>query len=54
MYPEDPRQNPYENPDRRPSVWLLLLIAVGVTVAAMLLGGLVLYLRDIFTARPLG
>ena len=46
--------NPYHDPDKRPSPFLLLLIAVGVAIAVTLFGGLILYMRDIFSARPLG
>ncbi|MCZ6632331.1 MAG: hypothetical protein O7G87_02935 [bacterium] len=54
MNPNDPRYNPYHDPDKRPSSLLLLLIALGVAIAVTLFGGLIFYLRDVFTARPLG
>jgi hypothetical protein len=51
---DDPRRNPYHNPDNRPSGWLLVAIAVGVSVAVTLLGWLMLYLRAVFSTQPLG
>lgn len=54
MYPDDPRSNPMNDPRQRPSQALLVLIAIGVAVAATLLGGLLLYLSDVWTAQPLG
>jgi len=54
VYPEDSRQNPLADPERRPSQ--LLLIAIGVAVAAVvtLLGAGFLYLAEVWNARPLG
>ena len=51
---DDPRRNPYHNSDARPPGWLLCLIAVGVALAVTVLGWVILYLRDVFSARPLG
>ncbi|MFT5369431.1 MAG: hypothetical protein ACI8V2_004408 [Candidatus Latescibacterota bacterium] len=54
MRSNDPRRNPYDNPENRPSGWLLVAIAVGVSVAVTLLGWVLLYMRAVFGARPLG
>lgn len=51
---DDPRRNPYNDPDNRPSGWLLVAIAVAVAVAVTLLGWGMLYMRAVFSARPLG
>ena len=51
---DDPRRNPYHDPESRPSSWLLCLIAVGVAVAVSVIGWLLLYMRAVFSARPLG
>ena len=47
-------KHPLLDPRNRPSQWLLILIAVGVAVAVTLFGGLVLYVAEIWRARPLG
>ena len=39
---------------KRPSQILLILIAVGVAVVVTLFGGCILYLAEIWRARPLG
>lgn len=54
MHPDDFKRYPKDDPRRRPSQWFLILLAVGIAVAVTLFAGLVLYLRDIWTARPLG
>ena len=54
MYPEDPRQNPLRDPERRPSQILLVLMAVGIAVVVTLFAGAMLYVAEIWRARPLG
>ena len=54
MYPDDPRQNSMDEERRRPSQILLVLMAVGIAVAVTLLAGLLLYLSELFRAKPLG
>ena len=54
MYPEDPRQNPMEDPSRRPSQVLLVLIAVGVATVVTFLAWGLLHFAEIWRARPLG
>ena len=54
MRHDDPRRNPYLHPQNRPSGWLLVLIAVGVAVVVTALGWVMLYLRAVFSAQPLG
>lgn len=51
---DDPRRNPFHDPDKRPSGWLLVAIAVVVSVAVTLLAWVLLYVRTVFTAQPLG
>lgn len=51
---DDPRRNPYSDPAKRPPAWLLVLIAVAVAVAVTALSWVMLYLRDVFSARPMG
>ena len=51
---DDPRRNPFHNPENRPSGWLLVLIAVGVAVVVTLLGWLMLYMQAVFNTQPLG
>ena len=48
---DDPRRNPYHDPDSRPPGWFLCLIAVGIAVAVTAIGWVVLYLREVFSAR---
>ncbi len=54
MYPEDPRMNPLRDPERRPSQILLVLMAIGIAIVVTLLAQLVLYLAEVWKARPLG
>jgi hypothetical protein len=51
---DDPRRNPFHDPEKRPSGWLLVLIAVGVSVLVTLLSWLLLYMRAVFNTQPLG
>lgn len=51
---DDPRRNPFHNPENRPAGWLLVLIAVGVSVVVTLLGWLLLYVQAVFNTQPLG
>ena len=51
---DDPRRNPYHDPDTRPPGWLLCLIAVAVAIAVTAIAWVILYLREVFSARPLG
>lgn len=54
MYPDDPRQNPMNDPKHRPSQILLVLMAVGIATVVTLFGMAILYLAEIWNARPLG
>ena len=54
MYPEDPRQNPMNDPKQRPSQILLILMAVGIAAVVTLFGIFILYLAEMWNARPLG
>jgi hypothetical protein len=47
-------KHPLLDRKNRPSQWLLILMAVGIAVAVTLFGGLVLYIAEIWRARPLG
>ena len=51
---DDPRRNPYHDPDTRTPGWLLCLIAVGVAIAVTAIAWVILYMREVFSARPLG
>ena len=51
---DDPRRNPYHDPDTRTPGWLLCLIAVAVAIAVTAIAWVILYLREVFSARPLG
>lgn len=54
MYPDDFRKHLMKDPGQRPSQMLLILMAIGIAVAVTFLGGLFLYLSEIWKARPLG
>ncbi len=45
---------PPGDPRRPPSRIFLVLLAVGIAIVVTLFAGLIVYLRDVWTARPLG
>ena len=50
----DRYEHPLLAPENRPSQWLLIAMAVGIAVVVTLFGGAVLYIAEVFRARPLG
>ncbi len=44
----------WDDPDTRTPGWLLTLIAVIVAIAVTAIAWVILYLREVFSARPLG
>ena len=47
-------RHPLLDPENRPSQWLLIAMAVGIAVVVTLFGGAILYIAEVFRARPLG
>ena len=54
MDPVPFEEYPPGDPRRPPPRWLLVLIAVSVAIVVTLFAFLIAYLRDVWTARPLG
>ena len=50
----DRQRHPLQDPRNRPSQWLLMAMAVGIAIVVTLFGGAVLYIAEVFRARPLG
>ena len=54
MDPDPFKSYPPGDPRRPPSRILLVLLAVAVAIVVTLFAGLIVYLRDVWTAQPLG
>ena len=54
MSPNEPQRRRMQDPKNKPSQTLMILIAVGVAVVVTILGQAILYVAELFRAKPLG